>query len=376
MHTHSFIANNIDDLAIALSQHINEHFKPTLALVFASVTHDLQAIRQLISHYGISLIGCTTAGEIIDGQLYEQHIAIMLFDLPRDTFEPFAYSYEQQDGNHIADQLADLARSRFEHSGVLLLSGGHYHPEPLVAGIKERLGSEVRLFGGLAGDDLQMKEQLVFNNALVESRSVVGILLDANRIEMYGMAFSGWETLGVQHTITQATENIVYEIDNEPALDVFIKYFGYYGEMRDDRDIATAQYPLQIMRSDGYSVLRSPLISKPDEGAILLAGSVKVGDKFKFSVSPGFEVVDATVSEFAQLHQRQLNSADALILFSCKGRHASLGPLIEEEINGIYQTWNKPMIGFLAYGEIGCVKDGFCDFHNETCTLVSLRYKQ
>ena len=32
-----------------------------------------------------------------------------------------------------------------------------------------------------------------------------------------------------------------------------------------------------------------------------------------------------------------------------------------------------PMIGFFSYGEIGNVKGGACDFHNETCSLVLLK---
>jgi hypothetical protein len=52
------------------------------------------------------------------------------------------------------------------------------------------------------------------------------------------------------------------------------------------------------MRENGYSVLRSPLSSNPKDGSISLAGGVMQGDKFKFSVSPGFEVIDATVGEF------------------------------------------------------------------------------
>ncbi len=135
----------------------------------------------------------------------------------------------------------------------------------------------------------------------------------------------------------------------------------------------SAQYPLQILRDGNYSVLRSPLFSTEDN-SLILAGGVKEGDKFRFSISPGFEVIDKTVEEYNDL-QKEIPEADLMILFSCKGRHAALGMLIEDEIEGIYKKWSAPLVGLFTYGEIGNVKNGVCDFHNETCSMVLLKEK-
>ena len=92
------------------------------------------------------------------------------------------------------------------------------------------------------------------------------------------------------------------------------------------------------------------------------------------SISPGVEVIDQTIAELTDfLHDT--TDADALILFSCKGRHAALGPFLADEIEGIYNHWQKPMIGFLSYGEIGNVRNGVCEFHNETCSLLAIKEK-
>jgi hypothetical protein len=112
-----------------------------------------------------------------------------------------------------------------------------------------------------------------------------------------------------------------------------------------------------------------------EAGTLVLAGGVRNGDKFRFSIAPGFEVIDQTVEEFGEW-KRSAPNADALILFSCKGRHAALGPLIEDEVKGIYDFWKKPMIGFFTYGEIGPSKNGRCEFHNETCSLVVIHERK
>lgn len=80
------------------------------------------------------------------------------------------------------------------------------------------------MFGGLAGDDLKIEDTFVFDNKSVDTDAIVGIIVDRDKIEVTGMAFSGWEAIGTVHTITKAKGNVVYQINNEPALDVFIKY--------------------------------------------------------------------------------------------------------------------------------------------------------
>lgn len=375
MQSQSFISNNLVSLKKELLSRINQQFKPTLAFVFASVEHDLAQIVELFNQHNIVLAGCSTAGEIVDGNLYEYQIGTLLMDMPLNCFKTFSFNHKTADLTELGVKLADFARNSFENSSIVVLSSGLYHPEQLVDSVKQQLGNEVSMFGGLAGDDLKIEDTFVFDNKSVDTDAIVGIIVDRDKIEVTGMAFSGWEAIGTVHTITKAKGNVVYQINNEPALDVFIKYFGHYGNLSNNTDVATAQYPLQIMRENGYSVLRSPLSSNPKDGSISLAGGVMQGDKFKFSVSPGFEVIDATVGEFIYMKNSQAINADALIMFSCKGRHASLGPLIEDELAGIYNAWHKPMLGFLSYGEIGCVKNGSCDFHNETCTLLILKEK-
>jgi hypothetical protein len=54
-------------------------------------------------------------------------------------------------------------------------------------------------------------------------------------------------------------------------------------------------------------------------------------------------------------------------------RHMALGPSISEEIIEAWQNWQKPLIGFFTYGEIGSNYHAACDFHNETFTMVSIK---
>ena len=53
----------------------------------------------------------------------------------------------------------------------------------------------------------------------------------------------------------------------------------------------------------------------------------------------------------------------------------SLGPMIDKELEGLTQTWDKPMIGFFSLGEFGCAEGGVPEFHGTTCSWVAIKEK-
>jgi len=55
-----------DEIQIALRQSMNDGFKPTLAIVFLSVSQDRKAVCKVLSDAGIKIFGATTNGEFID----------------------------------------------------------------------------------------------------------------------------------------------------------------------------------------------------------------------------------------------------------------------------------------------------------------------
>jgi hypothetical protein len=364
------------ELSAKMEECVRTKFHPSLGIVFCSIEQDIPAIQAIFDQYDISCIGCTTAGEIHNEQHYEGSLVCLLVDPAADTFRIFtsgpgsACTYDQ------ALALGRFAMDRFSEPASIVFSGGFsVNADDIISGLRDAFGTLERpIFGALAGDDLRLDRTLVFTNGTVSDNALYALIFDNRRISCRGLAISGWEAIGTVHTITRADGNVVYTIDDQPALDFFIRHFGYFGSgeiRKQSLENMSTQYPLQILKENGNSVLRSPLIGNEEEGSLTLAAGVREGDQFRFSMSPGFNVIDRTVGEFAGFHD-SYPAADALILFSCKGRHSALGPFISDEIKGIYNHWQKPMIGFFSYGELGVDNQGYCDFHNETCSLLLL----
>lgn len=372
MKVHSFHCESPEELKkMVLEQY--PAFQPTLAVVFCSSGQDINAIRSVFNALAIDLVGCTTAGEIADAQLYEQSIVVMLLAIDRSFYRVLLETFDAQGVGPTAEALGKQAVAAFKHPGGIMLTGGlTIDAELVIESLRKGAGKSIPMYGGMAGDDLEMRETIIFDNVTVSSQGLLLLLLDTDHVSLQGVAVSGWEPIGGVNTITKAEGNIIYTINDERAYDVFIRYFGLSEE--DVLISIQTNYPLQIYKEGGYSVLRSPIVVNDKDGSITLSASVKEGEKFRFSSSPGFEVIDMAISKFQDFRQK-VADADALILFSCKGRHGAFGPLLEDEVNGIFREWKKPMIGFLSYGEFGDTGEGRCEFHNSTCSLAILKEK-
>ncbi len=377
MHSKSFAVNSQKELAATLQTWADDNFRPTAAVVFAPIDEDFESLRQLFDNQKITFIGCSSAGEICDGQTFEGQIVGLGIDLDPTAFSLFSSSFDDGSVYSSAFAAGKEAAETFKNPAILMLSGGiRIDAEQLVFGAKDALGRDVPIYGGQAGDDLRLTRTLAFSNEFVSDNGIVCLIFDGDRVELKGMATCGWEPIGATNTITEADGNVLKSINGEPALDVFLKYFGFFSNDKTNEieviPTISAQYPLQIERPGGQSVLRTPIFVDRDARTMTLGGGVRTGEKFRFSIAPGFEVIDTTIRAFDAL-QKTAPEADAVILFSCKGRHSALGPLIDDEVEGLHNIWRAPMIGFFTYGEIGNLPNSSPEFHNDTCSLVTLR---
>ncbi len=377
MRAKTFAAKSVDGVAQELTLLKAEGFSPNLGIVFCSINFDIEKVAAIFDSFGIDIAGASTAGEIVNEGVFDGIVTGLLMEINPDFYSIYAEEYEGDNPFNACKKVGALAAARFERPAIMAMSGGvTIDAEQIVYGLKAGLKGDAPIFGGLAADDLQLTQTYSFTRHGVSSNGVAILAFDNDKVELKGLATSGWEGVGMENTITHAEGNIVYTINNEPAVNAFIKYFGYFdNDSTGEVSEMSAQYPLQIIREDGTPILRAPLLQVKENGALILAGGVKNGDRFRFSIAPGFEVIDQTIQEFADLKQ-QAENADALVLFSCKGRHSALGPLIEDEVKGIYDFWKKPLIGFFTYGEIGPTKNGICEFHNETCSLVVINERR
>ena len=134
-------------------------------------------------------------------------------------------------------------------------------------------------------------------------------------------------------------------------------------------------FPLQLQREFGDPVMRPGLLIKWEDRSFVCSGSVPQGSKVRFSLPPDFDVMETVIKGAEELKATEMPEADALVVFSCAGRILSLGPLMNQEIEGVRKVWDVPMVGMFSNGELGRATGGNLEMHNLTTCVVAIKEK-
>jgi len=363
----------------AVEQSLSDGFKPTLAIVFLSIAQDRKAITQFLDTKNIAVFGATTNGEFISEDTEKGSVAILLLDINKDYFKIYLEDYPEKNYREIAKGIAKKAKKEFKKP-AFLISVSHLETdaEQLLFGFEDIIGKHVNVFGGMAGDDYSFTNQFVFTNGKESTIGTVVLVLDEDKVKIKGVATCGWNAVGTERTVTKSEGNHVYTVDNIPVLDITTKYGGLENVTPENKDLLleiAANFPLQLQREKGDPVMRPGLVVDWSDHSFYCSGTVPQGSKVRFSLPPDFDVMDKVIKGVQHLKDTEMPEADALVVFSCAGRIMSLGPLMNQEIEGIKNVWNIPMAGMFSNAELARATGGGLEMHNLTTCCVALKEK-
>jgi hypothetical protein len=381
----SIHGNSPGEIQNKLDKYMLEGFKPTLALVFISIEQDTKAVAEILHNKGIDVFGATSGGEFCNENQSMGEIVIMLIGLERSKYFILFEDVKGKDLADVSQKIARDALTQFDNPAFILCStmiteeGEILNGEVLVENIEKVVGSDVTIFGGMAGDDGKFTGTYIFNHEKLTDRGIIAVILDKDKIELHGMALSGWKPLGIARTVTKSKGRLIYSIDNQPALDMYLKYLGNENFFEKDKykifEAIGVHYPFQVKSENGESVMVTPMGIDMDENALICEKEVKQGSTFHFSVPPDFDIVETILQNASELKNERQAEAEALLIFSCIGRHSAMGPMAQEENEGLANIWKAPMAGFYTYGEFGRSPHGKRRMHSTTCSWVAIREK-
>ena len=365
-----------DEIQSALQQSMADGFKPTLAVVFLPKKNEVQPISEILDGKNISIFGVSSFGQFIDKDHDTDSVAVMLLDIKPEYFRIKFHETGSSTTKEIAKLIGESGKKTFIKPAFIIASGGiKTNGEKIIEGIQEAAGENTTLFGGLAASDFKIMETFVFTNGKISDNAILALIINEEKISVQGYATGGSQPVGIYHTITKSDGNIVYTIDEQPALDLVLRYCGKGSDdLKKEIDMLNiaSYFQIQLDRENASPIMRTPMFPNLDDRSIVFAGSLPQGSKVKFSILPGFEVVDNVVAEFTE-YSKNAGNADAIILFSCAGREIAFGPYMSDEIDRIKKIWDSPLIGLFSFGEIGQGPDGKYEFYNMTCSLATLK---
>ncbi len=379
MKAKSIKGKSTEEIASALIVSMADGFKPTLAIIFLSISQNRKAISELLDKAGLQVFGATSNGEFTDEVPEKLSTAILLLDINPAHFHILHTAYHDGNFKEVASSLAVEAKQKISNP-AFLIAGSHASTdaEALLKGFEAVVGEQVNVFGGMAGDDFTFTEQFVFTNNWESNQGLVVLALDEDKIMIKGIATCGWKAVGTEKLVTKSEGNHVYTIENVPVLDLTAKYGGIENVSPDNPNLLleiAANFPLQLQREKGDPVMRPGLVIDWTDHSFYCSGTVPQGSKVRFSLPPDFDVMDKVIQGVETLKATEMPEADAVVVFSCAGRILSLGPLLTQELEGIKNVWNVPMAGMFSNAELGRATGGNLEMHNLTTCVVALKEK-
>ena len=102
---------------------------------------------------------------------------------------------------------------------VFVLSDGlKVNGSELVAGLTAALPSHVSLTGGLSGDGARFERTYVCVNGFDGlAARVAAIGFYGERLKVSFASMGGWDTFGPERRVTRSKDNVLYELDGQPA---------------------------------------------------------------------------------------------------------------------------------------------------------------
>jgi hypothetical protein len=325
------------------------------------------------------ILCCSTAGEILDTRVRDNSIALaaVFFEKTELKFsQADIHSYEESydAGKHLA---ADLSPKGLVH--VMVFSDGQkVNGSQLVRGFNDTLPVEVSVTGGLTGDGTDFKKTLVGLDDSGKEGKIVAVGFYGSALKVGYGSLGGWDSFGLERTITKSKNNILYELDDQPALRLYKEYLG---EQAKGLPSTGLLFPLRLrMKNNGKEseVVRTILAVNEEDQSMVFAGDMPEGIQATL-MKANFEHLIDGASEAGSMSIESLGSGHAqlAILISCIGRKLVLKERTEEEIESVRTAIGDraAIIGFYSYGELCPVAatEKQCDLHNQTMTVTTFR---
>lgn len=353
---------------------------PRLFLVFCSSHLDLDALSAGVAEVaaGTSVIGCSTAGEIATSGPGDGGIVVLALGGPGFTVATRAATGAsgrlREAGAEVAECLTDVGPG--EHQVLLLLSDGLAGDQAeVVRGAYSVVGARAPLVGGCAGDDLRMERtSLLFGNQVLAD-AVVGAALSSDAPFGIGVRH-GWRPVGAAMLVTSSAGNRVFTLDDEPALDVYLRRLGPSADAVRDAESFThvaLTHPLGLNRRSGEEVRMVADADFTDRSLGCIA-AVPTGGLVWMMEGDDASVLAASDAACADaLAPLAGLPALGLVAFDCIARRGVLGDSgIRREIARVAtQAAGAPVAGFYTYGEIARVH-GAGGFHNQTLVVLAI----
>jgi hypothetical protein len=338
-----------------------------------------QAVRKAFPEAVI--VGCSTAGEIHGTTVSDATMAVTVVNFEQTPVHFSKVAILEAAQSFSAGQALIEALPAKDLTHVLVFSDGlKVNGTELTRGLKAQLPSHVEVTGGLSADGADFKKTLVCANDVPAEGQIVAVGLYGPHIKVNYGSLGGWDSFGPDRQITRAVGNVLYDLDGQPALEL---YKNYLGEHAAGLPATALLFPLSLRSAwqqgaesgANGGVVRTILGVNEADQSMTFAGDMPEGAYARLMKANFERLIDGACGA-AQICEAPMqgNTAELALLISCVGRKLVLKQRIEEEVEAVREVLGQQamLAGFYSYGEISPHITGSpCELHNQTMTITT-----
>ena len=337
--------SDLDEIPEAVKSHPRDRM---LIQVFTGIlddTHITELIRQLDQRFaGAAILGTSTAGEILEGQVLEHTTVISITCFAQVTLRHTLVTQNDDlvaAGNELATGISQpgikavivfscgIRNQRMMSSEAMLDTLHECYPEAVMA-------------GGQAADNGKGTRTLVFTSAGITACGFAAVSLAGESLVASNAYTLSWVPIGKKLTITHVEGSRVYAIDGRPPFDIYRHYLGQ--EVVDGLPLSAVDFPLMIERNGTLMAIHA--IGVHPDGSFDYIHDFKAGEQLRFGYCHTGLISFGADQLYASLNEA---NAEAAFIYSCVSRKWTLGADVLVELAPIQNL--APSSGFFCYGE-------------------------
>ena len=340
-----------------------------LVVIYATVDHVGALEEELVTLHGITgtrnTVGCSGLGILTDGGEIEGDSGVAIMALASDAVRAHPFIRDSLKGNDAAagQDIANAVASDHPSLTVLLADGYRSRPDVMLEGMASA-GHAGPVVGAGASENGSHGRTYQFYEDRVTGNSVVGFALSGACTTAIELT-QGCQPVGGPMVITKAHENLIFEINDRPAFEVFVELIGkpFQQDLRRALGfvfVGLPPDPRQAEIEPGQYLVRNIIGLDAQRGILAVAQPVEAGQPLIFTLRDGQRARD----DLGQMLERQGARLEGRkprlgLYFNCCARGSGLYGVPGIDTAYIKQALaDVPVIGFFGNYEIGPMAGG------------------
>ncbi len=386
---------DVDDIYSAVNElnnqiDLSQLKKNTCGIVYCDYDIDVEILyKELNKYFKFPFIGCTTIGQMDNTGYHENSISVTILTDDEVEFS-IGISEEinvQDDFHNLQDTYKKCSSKLHEKEKLIFVLVPWWRTimyDDVVKYLDEASGN-VPVFGGIASDFWGFTSVRIFDNNGAYLNQGALLLISGEIKPIFSIETSTTAATNIKHIITKAEKNVVYEINEHPAID-FITELGLYT----DKDNVIMDYmgtpflsTKKVGDNEEIQILRAMTMLDHDTGSCRFIGKMDEEAVIEMTMISK-DVIEKTLQEtFDKLFEKINASYDyeysTILLSSCAARYCLIVADKNVETRAYTDRLNNKLnvTGLYSYGEFCPAKGSKTEnlyniLSNESFTIVAI----